>query len=79
MSIPNRLRRGAAAIAIAALLGLPRAAAADAYDPHKAGHPVRVLAYLVYPVGVFLDYAIMRPCHWLGHQPGFREIFGHED
>lgn len=69
----------AAAVAAIAFSALPAAARADTYDPHQAGHPLRILAYFLYPIGVALDYGIMRPCHWLGHQPGFREVFGHED
>jgi hypothetical protein len=68
---------GAALALICALGSLP--ARADDYDPLKAGHPLRILAYAVHPVGWLLDVAIMRPAHWLGHQPGLRAIFGHTD
>jgi hypothetical protein len=74
----SRARRAGAALALAgALLGGP--AWADDYDPLEAGHPLRVYAYVLHPVGWLLDVAIMRPAHWLGHLPGLREIFGHTD
>jgi hypothetical protein len=74
-------RRGALALllAITAIGAAPRTARADVYDPHSAGHPLRIVAYALHPIGVLLDYGLMRPCHWLGHQPVIRELFGHED
>jgi len=53
-------------------------ALADEYDPQEAGHPLRVAAYLLHPVGVLIDYALMRPAHWLVHQAPLDSIFGHE-
>jgi len=52
--------------------------AANEYDPLRAGHPLRVVAYIVHPVGVALDYLIFRPAHWIGSQPVVRTIFGHD-
>jgi len=54
-------------------------ARADEYEAEHAGHPVRIVAYLLHPVGVALDYLIFRPAHWLGHREPFKTIFGHED
>jgi hypothetical protein len=62
-----------------ALAGAAPAARADEYEADRAGHPVRILAYLLHPVGVLLDYLVMRPAHWLGHQEPFKTLFGHED
>jgi hypothetical protein len=50
---------------------------ADEYDPQRAGHPVRILAYVVHPVGVILDLAIFRPAHWIGSLPVLDKLFGH--
>lgn len=78
------LRRGPttwltiAAIACAVAFFAPPAQA-DAYERDRAGHPVRVLAYVLHPVGVMLDYLIFRPAHWLGHQPPFQTLFGHDE
>lgn len=72
-------RVAASLLAALFLAGLPQGARADAYDPLKAGHPLRVLAYLLHPVGVLLDYGLMRPCHWLGHREPLKTLFGHAD
>ena len=68
---------------LATLLAMAAVAAAsgaraDEYDPQRAGHPVRVIAYVVHPVGVVLDLLIFRPAHWIGSLPGLDEFFGHE-
>lgn len=59
------------------LLGSP--AAADRYDEDEAGHPLRIVAYIVHPIGVILDYLILRPGHWFVSQEPMRTLFGHED
>jgi hypothetical protein len=78
----NRPRSSAVRRSIAtALAVLPLcagAARADDYDPQRAGHPVRIVAYVVHPIGVILDVLIFRPAHWIGSQPGLNEFFGHE-
>jgi hypothetical protein len=53
-------------------------AAADEYDPQRAGHPLRIFAYMLHPIGVALDYAVFRPSHWVGSREPLRTIFGHE-
>jgi hypothetical protein len=51
---------------------------AHEHDPEESGHPVRVLAYLLHPVGVIIDYVLFRPAHWVvSHEP-FQTLFGHE-
>jgi hypothetical protein len=50
-------------------------AAAD-YDPQQAGHPLRIVAYVLHPIGVALDYLIFRPAYWLGSKEPLRTIFG---
>jgi hypothetical protein len=52
------------------------ARAEDQYDPKEAGNLVRIAAYVMSPVGVFIDYAIMRPAWWIGSHEPFRTIFG---
>jgi hypothetical protein len=53
-------------------------AAADRYDPQEAGHPLRIVAYFVHPVGVLLDLVLFRPAHWvISHEP-FASLTGHE-
>lgn len=77
---PLRALRGVGASlgAVAVLLLAAAPAAADEYDPQEAGHPVRILAYALHPVGVLLDVLIFRPAHWIGSVEGLDEFFGHE-
>ena len=75
----RRITRRALASALAVgFLGLAAPAGADDYDPQYAGHPLRILAYVVHPIGVAIDYLILRPCHWVGSHEPFSTIFGHE-
>jgi hypothetical protein len=77
-----RMRGMRMAVLGAALLGalaLATPAAADEYSSETAGHPLRILAYVLHPVGVALDYLVMRPAHWVGSQEPFQTIFGHTD
>ena len=69
------------ALAFALLLAAPLASAAhaDDYDPKRAGHPLRVAAYVLHPVGVTIDYLLMRPAHWLVHHEPLRTLFGHTE
>jgi hypothetical protein len=69
----------ASALLALGLLGAAGPAAADEYDPQYTGHPLRVLAYVVHPVGVFFDYLLFRPAHWLGSKEPLKTIFGHTD
>jgi hypothetical protein len=69
--------RGLAALLVLVAVG-SSTARADEYDPQRAGHPVRVLAYVAHPVGVMLDLVIFRPAHWIGSLPGVDKFFGHE-
>ena len=82
----RRSRRGqgragtllATLLAVVALVGASPALA-DEHDPNTAGHPLRIVAYLLHPVGVAIDYLIMRPAHWLVEHEPFKTAFGHED
>lgn len=60
------------------LLSAP-GAFADEYDSQRAGHPLRVAAYVLHPVGVVLDWLIFRPAHWVGSHEPFRTLSGHTD
>jgi hypothetical protein len=75
----TRLRTGlASGVCLLVLAMSAPPAAADRYDPQDAGHPVRVAAYLLHPVGVFLDLLIFRPAHWVGSREPLATLFGHE-
>ena len=53
-------------------------AQADRYDPKKSGNPVRISAYILHPVGVLIDYSLMRPCFWVVQREPFSTIFGYQ-
>jgi hypothetical protein len=72
----RRLLAGLALCLLAVAYAAP--AAADEYDARRAGHPLRIVAYLIHPFGVALDYLIFRPAHWAGSQPAMAVIFGHD-
>ncbi len=52
---------------------------ADEHDPTQSGNPLRIVAYVLHPVGVIVDYLVMRPAHWLVSQEPLKTLFGHED
>lgn len=51
----------------------------DPHDPRQAMHPYRVAAYALHPVGVVLDWTIVRPAVWVARREPFRTLFGFED
>lgn len=73
------LQRAAYALIAALLIASASPALADDYDSKAAGHPLRILAYVVHPIGVALDYLLLRPAHWLSQQEPMKTVFGHED
>ena len=76
MRRPSR-RLVASWIVASALLVSAAPASADEYEPRRAGHPLRIIAYVLHPVGVAFDYLLFRPAHWLGHKEPLKTIFGH--
>jgi len=74
-----RTRRLLAAALVAIAIAVSAApVAADEYDPQRSAHPLRIVAYVVHPVGVVLDLLIFRPAHWIGTKQPFAALFGHE-
>ena len=51
----------------------------DEYDAKEAGHPVRIAAYVLHPVGVIIDWVIFRPAWWVGSHEPFHTLFGRTD
>ena len=74
----GRLRRATAALACGVVLLAGAPGLADEYDPAEAAHPLRIVAYVLHPVGVMLDLLFVRPAHWLVSQGSLAEFFGHE-
>lgn len=54
-------------------------AQAGEYEPSNAGHPLRIVAYALHPVGVVYDYLLLRPAFWVGSHEPFRSLFGRTD
>lgn len=66
-------------LALALCLALPGAAraAADEYDDSQA-HPLRVVTYLVHPIGMAFEWVFFRPFHQVvAASPETEYVFGH--
>jgi hypothetical protein len=48
----------------------------DDYDDSQS-HPLRLIAYLVHPIGYTLEWLVTRPFHELVAQPDLEPVFGH--
>lgn len=69
----------AACLAVIALLLLAAPVArADDHDPRRSGHPLRVVAYVLHPVGVIIDTLVFRPAHWVVNHEPLKTLFGHD-
>jgi len=77
----RRTRRSLAAAALASslLLAATPALGGHDHDPKDSGHPLRIAAYIVHPVGVIIDTLIFRPANWIVHFEPFRTLFGRTD
>jgi hypothetical protein len=67
----------AAMIAFALLLS-PTNAGAHEYDRDDTDQPARIVGYILHPIGIAIEYAILRPIHWFVSKPEMAGIFGHE-
>ena len=79
MNIQRALRCGLGTSLAALILLAATPALADRYEPDRAGHPLRIVAYVVHPIGVMVDYLVLRPFHWVGEHEPFLTLFGHEN
>ena len=52
-------------------------ASAHVYDRDDSDHPLRYVAYALHPVGMAVEYAVLRPIHWVVSRPRLSPIFGH--
>jgi hypothetical protein len=68
-----------AAVAALAMLAVASPAAAEDYDETYSGHPLRVIGYVLHPIGVILDTLIFRPFHWIGSHEPFKTLVGQKD
>lgn len=51
---------------------------ADRYQRRQSDNPFRLVGYALHPVGLALEYAVMRPVHWFVSQPTMDVVFGHQ-
>jgi len=73
------MKRIALVLLSAAFLALVAgSASAHEYDRNDSDHPLRIVSYVVHPIGVFFEYTVTRPVHWLAHQRGFSYVMGHD-
>lgn len=76
----NRAVACLAALTLALMIAVaPTPAAADQYDSKLAGHPLRIAAYVLHPVGAILEILIVRPAHWLINREPVKTLVGHTD
>ena len=71
--------RIAIAVMVSAMLLAAAPVSADRYDSERAGHPVRIAAYILHPIGYAIDTLLIRPAHWLVSRRPLKTIFGHDD
>ena len=80
MPTPKRALRALRALVLAvALVAAGSPALAHDHDSTRSGHPLRILAYVLHPVGVILDTLILKPAHWLGSFEPIAALVGHEE
>lgn len=67
-----------ATLAFLAFRSAPCWAASDEYDDSQS-NPLRIVAYLAYPVGFAAEWLVMRPFHFLvSATPAQEALFGHQ-
>ncbi len=77
-----RVRTASCLAAVTLVISIALAAgpaAADQYDSKVAGHPLRIVAYVIHPVGELLELLIMRPAHWIITREPVKALVGHTD
>ncbi len=69
-----------AAIVLLAAVSISLAApiAAHRYRSATNDHPLRLVGYALHPVGLVLEFAVMRPVHWVVSRPHLDVAFGHQ-
>ena len=73
-----KLRLSVITLALVGFCLLSSMASAHSYDRDDSDYPLRVVAYVVHPVGIAMEYGVLRPIHWVVSQPNWSIIFGHE-
>jgi hypothetical protein len=73
-----RIARTLAAFLVVVATALAATAAERTYDPRRAGHPLRIAAYALHPIGVILDWLIFRPAWHIGGVEPIRTLVGRD-
>lgn len=68
----------AMAIFAVALCVAPSSASAHDYNRNDSDHPLRYVGYALHPIGIAIEYTVLRPIHHLVSQPNASIWFGHE-
>ncbi len=79
----QRVRRGLVAVLVAASLVIATAPGFTAepeqpYEATEAGHPLKIVYYITYPIGFLVNTLILKPAYWLGKHEPFKTVFGTE-
>lgn len=82
-SASQRVRRGLVAVLVAGSLVVAAAPGVaeesdQRYEATEAGHPLKILYYITYPIGFLVNTLILKPAYWLGKQEPFKTVFGTE-
>lgn len=73
------IRRMSRIVALAVVIAVaPLVGQAAEYESRRAGHPLRIAAYALHPVGVLVDVLILRPAWWVGGLEPVRALVGRE-
>ncbi|HXZ86347.1 MAG TPA: hypothetical protein VEI82_12755 [Myxococcota bacterium] len=70
------LGRTLALALLLASLAAPAWSGTTRYNPRRAGHPLRMVAYALHPIGVVADTLLFHPAWWLGTHEPLRTLFG---
>ena len=66
-------------LSLVALLISSTPAISHEVKPEDAANPIRVTAYVLYPVGYVLYQVVVRPLHGIISLPGARQLVGHKE
>ncbi len=50
----------------------------DDYDDTQS-NPLRIAAYLAYPIGFTAEWLLLRPLHYIISRPYLERVFGHSE
>jgi hypothetical protein len=59
-------------------LALPATAGAREYRARRSGHPLRIVAYVLHPIGYVLDRLIFYPAWWIAQNDSVGALVGME-